>query len=304
MQDNTSQNSSFLDSLMQSLREFVTVEALTERLEAWGPRVLSALAVFVIGRLAARIVTAMLMRGATKAKFDETLSRFATNVIYIMLLTTVSIAALGCLGVDTTSLSAVLAAAGFAIGMALQGSLGNIASGVLLVFFKPFKVGDVVEMGGLRGRVVEIQIFSTILVTGDNVRIIVPNGSITNGTIQNFSAESKRRIDLVVSCGYHDDLKAVKAFLEQLINSEPRILKDPAPVIGVSELADSGVNFVVRPWVAGKDYWDVRFALTEAIKLGFDEHGFTIPFPSRDVFVHQAEPFAPGVVNQSSAFAA
>ncbi|MBL8818677.1 MAG: mechanosensitive ion channel [Planctomyces sp.] len=294
----------FLDALWSDLQQLVTIDAVMARLQAWGPRILSALAVFVIGRICAKLLTSMLMRGATRAKLDETLSRFASNVVYILLLTTVSIAALGCLGVDTTSLSAVLAAAGFAIGMALQASLGNIASGVLLVFFKPFRVGDFVELGGIRGKVVEIQIFSTILVTADNVRMIVPNASITNGTIQNFSAEQKRRIDLIVSCGYHDDLRAVKLFLQQLMLSDSRILSDPAPVVAVSELADSGVNMVVRPWVAGRDYWDVRFALTEAIKLGFDERGFTIPFPSRDVFVHQAEPYSQLVVNESSAFAA
>jgi small conductance mechanosensitive channel len=203
-----------------------------------------------------------------------------------MMLTAVCIAALGCVGVDTTSLSAVLAAAGFAIAMALQSSLGNVASGVLLVFFKPFRVGDMVEVAGVMGRVEEIQIFNTILLAPDNVRIILPNGSITGGAIRNLSAEPQRRIDLVIGCGYNDDLRAVRAFLEDVLSSDSRILQHPPAVVAVAELAESSVNFHVRPWVASQDYHDVKFALTERIKLGFDERGFTIPFPARDVFVH------------------
>lgn len=295
---------SFIDTIWSSIKEPWTVDAVLEKLGEYGPMLLKAVAVFVIGRFLARIVTDTLGRAAAKAKVDETLSRFGCNVTYMVLLTIVCMAALESLGVDTTSLSAVLAAAGFAIGLALQGSLGNFASGVLLVFFKPFRVGDAVEVGGVRGKVVDVQIFSTILLTPDNVRIFVPNGTITSGTIQNFSAETKRRIDLIVSCGYNDDLRAVKSFLSDLISSDPRILHDPAPVIAVSELAESGVNLVVRPWVAGKDYWDTKFDLTEQIKLGFDDNGFTIPFPSRDVFVHHSTSFNSSVVEGASSVAA
>lgn len=293
-----------LSSVMQNLAQYLTVEKLTEVLLAWGPGILKAGLVFFVGRIVAKLLTSMIVRGAVRARMDETLSRFGGNVIYIMMLMAVCIASLECLGVDTTSLSAVLAAAGFAIGMALQGSLANFASGVLLVFFKPFRVGDTVEVSGIRGRVVDIQIFSTMLLTPDNVRIFVPNGSITSGTIQNFSAETKRRIDLIVGCSYNDDLRAVKAFLQEIIQSDDRILKDPEPVVAVSEMAESSVNFVVRPWVASKDYWAARFELTEKIKLGFDERGFTIPFPSRDVFVHQSSAFDQQTVNSVSAFAA
>ncbi len=295
---------SFLDRILTAVRSSVTLDGILARLSEYGPILLKALLVFIVGRMLARVVTGMLMQVALRAKLDETLCRFGGNVVYMTLLTTVCIVSLGCLGVDTTSLSAVLAAAGFAVGMALQGSLGNFASGVLLVFFKPFRVGEVVEIGGIRGKVVDIQIFSTMLLTPDNVRIFVPNGTITSGTIQNFSAEPRRRIDLVVSCSYNDDLRAVKSFLEELVQSDSRILKDPVPVVAVSELAESGVNFFVRPWVAGKDYWDTRFALTEKIKLGFDDRGFTIPFPSRDVFVHQSTEFQAEVVRQASAAAA
>ena len=165
----------------------------------------------------------------------------------------------------------------------------NIASGVMLVFFKPFGVGDYVELAGTSGTVVEIQMFNTILLTPDNIRVIVPNGNITSGTIRNFSAESRRRIDLVVGCGYNDDLRAVRQFLEDLVAGDDRILSDPAPKVAVSELADSSVNFVVRPWVASSDYWAVRFDLMQEVKLGFDQRGFTIPFPSNDVFIHRSD---------------
>ncbi len=269
--------------------EYLSPAKLIEVATDYGPKLIAAIAVFVIGRWVASFVTGMIVRASRRAKVDETLLGFLQNVVYLMLLIVVCIASLGCLGVDTTSLSAILAAAGFAVGMALQGSLGNIASGVMLVVFKPFKVGDYVELAGTSGKVVEIQMFSTILLTPDNVRVVVPNGNITGGAISNYSAESRRRIDLVIGCGYNDDLKAVRQLLEEALTVENRILQDPAPVIAVAELGDSSVNFVVRPWVSSEDYWAVKFDLTEYIKLGFDERGFTFPFPSRDVFMHQAD---------------
>ncbi len=255
----------------------------------YGPRLLGAIVVFVVGRWLARIVAAGIVRGARKARVDETLVGFLNNLIYMLLLIAVCIASLKQLGVDVTSLTAVLAAAGFAIGMAMQGSLGNIAAGVMLVFFKPFRVGDVVEVGGSKGTVVEIQIFNTILLTLDNVRIIVPNGKITEGTIENYSAERERRIDLVIGCGYNDDLKAVKAMLQEVVEADERVLKSPAPVVAVAELGNSSVNFVVRPWVASQEYWNVRFALTDKIKLDMDARGFTIPFPFHDLFIHNPD---------------
>ena len=284
----TAQNGDFLKELWLKIQQNLSIDAMLRILGEQGPKVLAAIAVFVIGRFAARMTTAMIVRASKKARVDETLARFLGNVAYIVMLTAVCIASLGYLGVDTTSASAVLAATGFAIGMALQGSLGNVASGVLLVFFKPFRVGDVIEVAGVLGSVVEIQIFSTILLTPDNVRIILPNSSITGGTIRNLSAEPHRRIDLVIGCSYNDDLRAVRGFLEELVQSDSRILDMPEPVIAVSELAESSVNFVVQPWVASSEFLNVKFDLTERIKLGFDERGFTIPFPSRDVFVHHS----------------
>lgn len=279
---------SFFKQLMDDPREALKSDQAVETLTYYGTGLLTAIAVFIVGRWLAKFVTAMVVRAGRRAKVDETLLGFLNNVVYLLLLIVVCIAALGCLGVDTTSLSAILAAAGFAIGMAMQGSLGNIASGVMLVVFKPFRVGDYVDLAGTSGTVVSIQMFSTILVKPDNVRVIVPNGNITGGPISNYSAERIRRVDLVVGCGYNDDLPAVRRFLEEMVAGESRILQDPAPVVAVSELADSSVNFVVRPWVASEDYWAVKFDLTERIKLGFDERGFTIPYPSRDVFMHQS----------------
>ena len=280
---------SFIDRLINNPQEALTSDESISVLASYAGGLIAAIAVFMIGRWVARFVTGMIVRASRRAKIDETLLGFLQNVVYLMLLIVVCIASLGCMGVDTTSLSAILAAAGFAVGMALQRSLGNIASGVMLVVFKPFKVGDYVELGETSGTVVELQMFSTILLTPDNVRVVVPNGNITGAAISNYSAESLRRIDLVIGCGYNDDLKAVRSFLEETVVTDTRILRDPAPVVAVAELGDSSVNFIVRPWVPSADYWAVKFDLTEQIKLGFDERGFTIPYPSQDVFMHRPE---------------
>ncbi len=278
----------FLPQLWTTVRAYLDINLLKRLLLAHGGNVVSAIAVVFIGRTFARFATSMMVRAAKKARVDQTLVGFISNVSYVLMLIIVGIASLSCLGVDTTSLTAVLAAAGFAIGMALQGTLGNCASGALLVFFKPFRVGDTIDVGGVSGNVVEVQIFNTILTTPDNVRIIVPNSTITNGTIRNLSAETFRRIDLVIGTSYHDDLRTVRQFLEEVVKSDARILADPAPVVAVSELGDSSVNFVVRPWVLRSNYNPVKFHLIEQIKLGFDARGLTIPFPSRDVFVHHS----------------
>lgn len=245
-----------------------------------------ALAIFFVGKTIANILSRFCNRLMKQAKVDETLSRFLANIIYAVLMVMVILAALSELGINTTSLAAVLAAAGFAVGMALQGTLGNFASGVMLILFKPFKVGDFVDAGDTSGIIEEIQIFSTHLRTGDNIAIILPNSKITGGTIKNYSKKETRRIDLVIGCGYDDDLRAVKSFLEESVRSDERILSDPEPVIAVNELGDSSVNFVVRPWVKNADYWATRWDLTEKIKLGFDERGFNIPYPTRDLHVY------------------
>ena len=267
--------------LMQNL-----LELAQKYLVPFAINLVVAIIIFVIGRWIARAITAFFRRLANRANVDETLTKFLANIIYTILMTLVVLAALQRLGIDTTSVAAILAAAGLAVGFALQGSLSNFAAGVMLIIFKPFKVGDFVEAGGVSGVVEEIQIFNTLMRTPDNIQNIVPNSAITAGTITNFSAKDTRRVDLVVGCGYQDNLKEVKEFLEQLCQGDERILEDPAPVVAVNELGDNSVNFVVRPWVKSGDYWDVRWELNEAIKNGFDERGFNIPYPSQDVYVH------------------
>lgn len=252
----------------------------------FGLNLLGAIAIFFVGRWAAGILIRILEKVMERAKIDDTLAKFLGNIGYALMMTFVVVGAIDQLGVDTTSLAAILAAAGLAVGLALQGSLSNFAAGVMLILFQPFKVGDYIDAGGTGGTVEEIHIFNTLMRTGDNVQIVVPNGQITSGRISNFSAKPTRRIDLVVGCGYDDDIKAVKEFLVGLVNSDDRILKDPQPLVAVHELADNCVNFVARPWVNNSDYWAVRWDLTEKIKTGFDERGFSIPFPQRDVHVH------------------
>lgn len=251
-----------------------------------GINIVVALAIFVVGKWVANILSRFCNRLMNQAKVDVTLARFLANIIYSVLMAMVILAALSELGINTTSLAAILAATGFAVGMAFQGTLGNIASGVMLILFKPFKVGDFIEAGDATGIVEEIQIFSTHLRTGDNIAIILPNSKITGSTIKNYSKKETRRIDLVIGCGYGDDLKAVKSFLEETVRGDERILSDPEPVVAVNELGDSSVNFVVRPWVKNADYWATRWDLTEKIKLGFDKRGFNIPYPTRDLHVY------------------
>jgi small conductance mechanosensitive channel len=220
-----------------------------------------------------------------KAHIDETLVTFSKNIIYTALMVFVLLAALGKMGIETTSFAAIIAAAGLAVGLSLQGTLGNFASGVMLILFRPFRVGDFVEAGGVSGIVEEVQIFSTRMRSADNKEIIVPNGQIIGSTITNYSARETRRLDLVIGVSYSDDLKKVRAVLEDILAADERILTDPAPVIGVLALGESSVDFAVRPWVKTADYWPLLFHLQETIKVRFDAEGISIPFPQRDVHV-------------------
>jgi small conductance mechanosensitive channel len=260
----------------------------TEYVVPFAINLVIALLVFYIGRAVAKGLVRLLGKAFKKANLDESLSKFLQDLAYAVLLMVVIIAALERLGVKTTAAVAVLGAAGLAIGLALQGSLGNFASGVLIVFFKPYKVGDFVNVAGKGGTVEAVKIFNTILTTPDNVEIIIPNGQITAGVIENFSAKETRRIDLVIGVGYDDDLKKAKETIEKVLKAETRLLAEPAWTVAVSELADSSVNFVVRPWVKGSEYWPTRFALIENIKNSLDEAGISIPYPQRDVHMHQA----------------
>jgi small conductance mechanosensitive channel len=249
--------------------------------------VVAAIIIYIIGRWAAKIVSSITQRVMEKAKVDEALVKFSANLVYAAILVFTIIAAIGRLGVQTASFIAVLGAAGLAIGMALQGTLANFAAGVMILLFRPFRIGDFVEAGGSMGSVQEVHIFNTILSAPDNRKIIVPNSQITSGTITNFSAIEKRRVDLTFGISYSDDIKAAKEALSRLVNADNRILKDPAVTIAVSELADSSVNIVCRPWVKPADYWGVYFDLTEKGKAELEKAGCTIPFPQRDIHVFQ-----------------
>ena len=251
--------------------------------------ILAGITILVIGRWAAKLVTRIIEKLTTRARIDETLVKFVSNMAYWAMLVMIIVAAIDQVGIDTTSFAALVAASGLAVGLALQGSLSNFAAGVMIILFKPIRVGDYAEAGGTAGVVEEIQIFHTMMRTGDNKQIIIPNSMITGDTITNFSAKDTRRIDLVIGCGYDDDLPAVKRFLEEVLETEEEILEDPEPIVRVHELGDSSINFVMRPWVPSSEYWEVKWSLTEKIKLGFDERGFTFPFPSRDVHVHNAD---------------
>ena len=253
----------------------------------YGIKVIGAIAVLIIGRLVAKLVRKLIERAMARAKQEQTLISFVSNLTYAGLMAFVVVAALGQLGIETASFVAILAAAGLAVGLALQGSLSNFASGVLMIIFKPFKVGDFIEGGGVAGVVEEISIFTTQLKTPDNKQVIVPNAQMTGGNIVNYSSKGTRRVDLVAGIGYGDDIDKARGILQSILDAEDRILKDPEPTIAVSELADSSVNFVVRPWTTADDYWGVYFSLTEAIKKQFDANGISIPFPQRDVHVYE-----------------
>jgi len=267
--------------------------AIIPKLQEWaafyGLKIVAALAIFIIGRLVAKALRGTVKRMMTRSKVDETLISFVASLTYAALITIVVIAALNQLGIQTTSFIAIIGAAGLAVGLALQGSLANFAAGVLMIIFRPFKAGDYIEGGGVAGVVEEIQIFTSQLKTPDNKLIIVPNAKMMGDNIVNYSAKETRRVDMVFGVGYSDDLDKARRVLLEVVAQDERVLKDPAPQVAVSELADSSVNFVVRPWAKTADYWGVYFDLTEAVKKRFDAEGISIPFPQRDVHLHQSQ---------------
>jgi small conductance mechanosensitive channel len=248
--------------------------------------VVVAILIFYIGKWVVSLIVSGMLKAMQKGDMDKTLRRFVANLARMLLMLFVIIAAINQLGIQTASLIALVGAAGLAVGLALQGSLANFASGVLIVLFRPYKVGDFIEGGGVAGSVEEVQILTTVLKTGDNKQVIIPNSQIMGSTISNYSANDTRRVDLVVGVSYDDDLDQVRSELEKLVAAEERILDEPAVTIAVSELADSSVNFVVRPWVKTPDYWGVYFGLTEAIKKRFDDVGISFPYPQQDVHMH------------------
>ena len=252
----------------------------------FGLKLIVALVIFYVGRLVARMLVNGIQRIMQAQEVDKILETFVGNLAYWTVMVFVIIAAINHIGIATTSLIAVMGAAGLAVGLALQGSLSNFAAGVLIVIFRPYRVGDFVEAAGISGVVEQVQILTTILKTGDNKQIIVPNNQIIGSIITNYSANDTRRVDMTIGVSYDDDLDKVRATLQALIDADPRIHKDPEPAIVVSALSDSSVNFTVRTWVNTSDYWGVKFDLTEAIKKRFDQEGISFPFPQQDVHLY------------------
>jgi small conductance mechanosensitive channel len=252
---------------------------------AYGPKIIYAILTLIIGLWIVKGITKGFSKLMDSRDFDPSLKPFLKSLISTLLKIMLVITVMTMLGIEMTSFIAILGAAGLAVGMALSGTLQNFAGGVMLLIFKPFKVGDFVEAQGYAGVIKEIQIFNTIMTTGDNKTIIIPNGGLSNGAMTNFSTQSTRRVDMTFGIGYGDDIKKTKELLSSIMASDERILKDPATFIAVSELADSSVNFVVRAWVYSSDYWPVFFHMQETVKIAFDKEGISIPFPQRDIHV-------------------
>ena len=265
----------------------IDIEAILQRvyeyLAQYGFKVIGALIILLVGRWLAKFISQWIERVLIKSRVDKTLAKFAKNLSNMVLLIFVLIAAMARLGVETAQFAIVLGAAGLAIGLALQGSLSNFASGFLMIIFRPFKVGDFIEAAGVKGTVIEIQLFNTIINTPDNIRAIIPNAQITGGNVLNYTTNGTRRVDLVIGVSYGDDLKKARTIIEGVLAQDERVLQDPKPNVAVFELGDSSVNFVVRPWVKSVDYWDAYFDITSKVKLALDENGISIPYPQRDV---------------------
>lgn len=262
-------------------------EQAPELIISYGTQIVMALLILIVGKWLARLLSNALISNMNKKNVDSTISKFVGSLTYTALFAFVIIAALGQLGIETASFVAIVGAAGLAIGFALQGSLSNFAAGVLLIIFRPIRAGDFVEVAGEAGVIEEVGIFCTLMTTGDNKVITIPNSNVMGGNITNYSMKPTRRIDMVVGIGYDADIKKAKAVLDDIIASDERVLKEPTVTIGVAELADSSVNFVVRPWVNSADYWPTKFDLLETIKYRFDEEGISIPFPQIDIHMQK-----------------
>lgn len=260
---------------------------LTDIVMTYGPRVVFAIITLIVGLWIVKILVNVIGKGLDKGDVDEALKGFLSSISGVLLKVLVYITALSVLGIEMTSFVAVLAAAGFAIGMALSGTLQNFAGGVMILLFKPFKIGDYIDAQGHSGSVKEIQIFNTILTTPDNKTIILPNGPLSTGSMVNYSTEPKRRVDWTVGIGYGDDVDKAYEVIEKLLAGDDRILDEPKPFIAVKELADSSVNFAVRAWVNSADYWGVFFRMNEEVYKTFDKEGLSIPYPQTDVHIHK-----------------
>jgi small conductance mechanosensitive channel len=274
-----------MDSASVSENMQTVMETAIDLLSTWGISVVGAIALLIVGRIAAGWIRNSVTKGLTKANTDASLVPFFASMAYYVVLAVVLIAVLNLFGIETTSLIAVFGAAGLAVGLALQGTLSNFAAGVMLLVFRPIRVGDFVEVAGQAGTVAEISIFSTLLNTGDNVRITIPNAQIYGDTVKNYSFNDTRRIDLVMGIGYGDNIGTAVSIIERVLESDERTLKDPAPTVAVAELGDSSVNLVVRPWCKKEDYWALRWDLTRKLKEELEAGGCNIPFPQRDVHI-------------------
>ncbi|TFH00405.1 MAG: mechanosensitive ion channel [Calditrichales bacterium] len=264
-------------------------EKLIEKLIDLGPALVLAIATLIIGLFAVKFTVKSANKAMVKAKVDVSLRRFITSLLNILLKVMVFISVASMLGVEATSFVAVLGAAGLAVGLALQGSLSNFAGGVLILLFKPFRVDDIIETQGYSGKVHSIQVLNTVLKTFDNKTVIIPNGTLANGSITNFTTEATRRVDMTFGIGYGDDLKKAKEILRRLVTEDDRILKDPEPTVVVSGLGESSVDFSVKVWCESGDYWKIYFDMQEKVKLTFDDEGISIPFPQRDVHLYQKQ---------------
>jgi small conductance mechanosensitive channel len=274
-----------VDQLRAALADLANNEQLLPLALSWGGKALGALIFFVLGRWAASALSRWIKRLCGRGDLDATLGEFLSSITYIGLMALVILTALGTLGVPTTNFLAIVGAAGLAVGLALKDSLSNFAAGVMLVFFRPFKAGDFIEAGGAAGSVDSIRIFNTVIVTGDNRVITIPNSLIYADTITNFSARDTRRIDLIIGIGYSDNIGKALDIIRQLLAAEQRVLKAPEPTLLVLELGASSVDLAVRPWVNSADYWHTRSDLLKNIKQAFDDAGISIPFPQRDIHI-------------------
>ena len=257
-----------------------------ELLMGYGPKLILAIITLIIGLWVIKLFVKGLRKGMERKKTDASLQGFLLSLIGILLKIMLVISVASMVGIQMTSFIAILGAAGLAVGLALQGSLANLAGGVLILLFRPFKIGDFVDASGHMGTVKDIQIFNTILKTPDNKTIVIPNGVLSNASMTNYSTEPTRRVDMTFGIGYSDDIKKAKEILEELLRNDNRVLSDPKSMVVVSELADSSVNFVVRAWCNSADYWGIYFDMLEKVKLEFDKQGISIPFPQRDVHVY------------------
>lgn len=262
------------------------LDKITELGTTYGIKLVLAIIVLVVGLMIVKWFTKAVVKMMTRANFNESLVPFLRSIISVVLKILVFISVLGMIGIEMTSFIAILGAAGLAIGLSLQGTLQNFAGGVIILLFKPYKVGDFIDTQGYMGTVKEIQIFTTVMLTPDNKTIIIPNSPIATGSITNFSSQEKRRVDLKFGIGYGDDIDKARGIIRSLIDADERIDKDPEPFVRVSELGDSSVNFAVRVWAATSDYWGIYFDLTENVKKSFDREGISIPFPQTDVHLY------------------